>query len=189
MDRYYKKLSMFLINNKYIDSNDAELYEYATKVLFQSIINTVVTIAIGLIFGMLKECLCFIAVFMILRKFTGGLHAKKYINCLLGSIFLIIISLVIIKFLGKYNFQIEFLYLVGISIMVICVLAPMEHYNKTLKSKEKKVYKCISVILSLCFYVICLLLINNNFVIAYSFGTALMNLAILLIISYLKSCF
>ena len=178
---------MFLINNKYIASDDAEVYEYAAKVFFQSIINTIVTIAIGLIFDMLKETLCFIAVFMILRKFTGGLHAKKYINCLSISIFLIIISLIIIiKILEKYNFQIEFLCLVGISVIVICVLAPLEHYNKTISLKEKKIFKCISFILSLILLILTYFLLLKNSVFSYSVGNALIVDSILMIISKIQ---
>lgn len=184
MDRYYKKLSMFLVNNKNIDSDDAELYEYATKVLFQGIINTIVTIAIGLILGMLKECLCFIVAFMILRKFTGGLHAKKYIYCLISSIILMILSLLIIKYLEKNSYYMLFLSVLIVSTVLIWIFAPIDNKRKMLSIKEKKIYKYFSVILSLIFLLIVLIFMYKNFIIAYSIGMGVIITSLLLILAF-----
>ena len=85
MDMFYKKLSLYLSENQNISKDDEELYEYAAKVIIHGIINFVITILIGIFFGMLKECVCFFITFFVLRKFTGGIHAKKYINCLSSS--------------------------------------------------------------------------------------------------------
>ena len=184
MDKYYKKLSVFLINNENIRQEDAEVYEYAIKIFSQSIINTIVTIAIGLIFGMLKECMCFITVFMVLRKFTGGLHAKKYSNCLLGSIFLIIVSMFMIKTLLKNNLFIAFIFCNIISVLIICCLAPIENENKTLCNKEKNIYKLISIFISNLSLLLGLLLLKKCPIVAYSIGVGIITVALLLFISY-----
>ena len=47
MEKYYKKLSLLLSENKNISKDDEELYEYAIKVLSQGVIGFFVSIFIG----------------------------------------------------------------------------------------------------------------------------------------------
>lgn len=188
MDKYYRKLSRLLINNHNIAKEDEELYEYASKVLFQGFINTVLTILIGITFGMLKECVCFISTFIVLRKFTGGLHAKKYSHCLISSVILIIASLFIIKKLEN-TYQICFYYVEVISVIVICGLAPIENNNKPLLKKEKKIYKAVSIIISLVILMITYFLSLNSLTLSYSVGNGLIMVSFLVVLAYFKEKF
>lgn len=186
MDKYYKKFSRFLIDNHDIEKEDGELYEYASKILYQSFINIVVTLLIGMAFGMLKECLCFISTFIILRKFTGGLHAKKYSHCLISSIIVIVASLLIIETLERNTFQIWFYCVEVIAVIVICSLAPIENNNKPLLKKEKKVYKAVSIFISLVILALTCFLLLNNSVLSYSIGTGLIMVSFLIALAYFK---
>ena len=181
MDKYYRKLSVFLVSNNSIKKSDSELYEYAAKVFFQSMISIVVTIFIGIVFGMIKECLCFIFVFIILRKFTGGLHAKKYSHCLISSTILITISLIVVKFLERNSFQIVFYCITIIATIVICILAPIESNNKPLSLKERKVYKVVSNVLSLVLLMLVYFLWLKNSVFLYSVGNGLIAVSFFLV--------
>lgn len=154
MDKYYKKLSTFLINNKIITKDDRELYEYAEIVLFHALINIVATVLIGTLLGMLKECLCMFSAFFILRKFTGGLHTKKYIYCFLYSISLIGLSLCIIRYFASSSNSNLFISLGIISTVLIWIFAPVENQNKQLSIKEKKY---INIFLYFFLYYFCCL--------------------------------
>lgn len=186
MDKYYKKLSSFLMHNHYINADDGELYEYAAKVVFQGAINIAVTILIGAAFGKLKECLCFISTFIVLRKFTGGLHAEIYSHCLISSTILIIISLIVVRVLEKNNFQIAYMCLAIIAAIAICVLAPVGNNNKPLSKKEKKVYKAVSIILSLALLALTYFLSLNNLVLSYSVGNGIIIVSFLIVLAYFK---
>ena len=189
MDMFYKKLSLYLSENQNINKDDEELYEYATKVVVHGIINIAITILIGILFGMLKECVCLFITFFILRKFTGGLHASKYIYCLISSIVLMILSLFIIKYLEQNSYHILFLSVLIVSTLLIWFFAPIDNKSKKLSIKEKKVYKYFSVILSLIFLLIVLVLMYKNFIIAYSFGIGVIITSLLLALAFLKiSC-
>ena len=154
MDMFYKKLSLYLSENQNISKDDEELYEYAAKVIIHGIINFVITILIGIFFGMLKECVCFFITFFVLRKFTGGIHAKKYINCLSSSGILISISLYIIKICVKYDFNsIFFVGIIILSSFALIILSPLENQNKPLSNYEIKVYKLILTILLFSFLI------------------------------------
>lgn len=186
MDMFYKKLSLYLSENQNIGKDDEELYEYATKVVVHGIINIAITILIGILFGMLKECICLFITFFILRKFTGGLHASKYIYCLISSIVFVILSLFIIKYLEQNSYHILFLSVLIVSILLICFFAPIDNKSKKLSIKEKKVYKYFSIFLSLIFLLIVLVLMYKNFIIAYSFGIGVIITSLLLALAFFK---
>lgn len=189
MDKYYKSISQFLIDNDSINESDRELYEYALKVLFRGLTNVIIAMVVGVIFGMIKECFCFLAAFIVLRKFTGGLHLEKYVHCLLCSTIMLLLSLTTIKFLenANYNPFLWFVFVMLISLVILAVLAPCENHNKPLTHKEKKFYKSVSLL----FCVVCLVLMivlksidAHNY--SCSIGTALLFVDVLLIVGYLK---
>lgn len=185
MDKFYKYCSTFLIKNEKICSDDRELYEYAIKILIHAILNIAVTVLIGSFFGMLKECFCLLITFFVLRKFTGGIHAKKYLNCMINSIVLISISLVIIKLCINYNFSKQcFFGVIIISAIILILLSPIENQNKPLSKKEKKVYKLISSILTLINLVLMLFLIYVKSSMVYAFGVGQVLTTVLLIFGY-----
>ena len=181
MDVLYKRLSSFLIKNENISKDDRELYEYALKILIQGIVNIVITIFIGFLFNMIKECFCFFITFFILRKFTGGLHAKKYVNCLLSSLVIMLFSLFCIKYLEQNNKQILFIIVVITSIIFICFFSPLDNQNKKLSINEKKTFKYFTILFSTVFLIIVLVLIMKKSFLAYSFGMGIIIVSILLI--------
>ena len=182
MEKLYKRLSLALTTNKSIDNNEVELYEYAIKIVFRGIINVIAVIAIGLIFNMIKECLCFYSAFFVLRKFTGGFHAKNYANCLTCSMLIVMFSLFAIKCFELNDHKILFMCVVIFSAIIVCFLAPIENENKKLLRKEKKVYKYISVFLSVIFVLLCSVTIHKVSFIAYSMGIGLLLDNLLLIL-------
>ena len=186
MNMIYKKLSLYLSKNQNISKDDEELYEYATKIVVHGIINIVVSILIGMSGGLLKECICLFITFFILRKFTGGLHASKYIYCLISSIILMIFSLFIIKYLEHNSYQILFLDALIVSTILIWIFSPIDNKRKELSIKEKKVYKYFSIILSAIFLLVVLILLYNNLIIAYSFGMGIIITSLLLILATFK---
>ena len=70
--------------------------------------------------------------------------------------------------------------------ILIWIFAPIDNKRKKLSIKEKKVYKNFSVILSLFFLLIVLVLMYKNFIIAYSFGIGVIITSILLILAFFK---
>ena len=122
-----------------------------------------------------------------MRKYTGGLHASKYIYCLISSIVLIILSLFIIQYLEQNSCHMLFLGILIVFTILIWIFAPIDNKRKKLSIKEKKVYKYFSVILSLIFLLIVLFFLYKNFIIAYSFGMGLIITSMLLIVACIQS--
>lgn len=186
MDKLYKKLSVYLAENQVISKNDKELYEYATKVVVHGLINIGVTILIGFFFGMLKEAIVLHFSFMIVRKFSGGLHMKSYIACMLTSSIIFLFALIVIKYLEENKLSVSFYIIVILLSIITIVLAPLENTNKNLSNKEKVVYKVICTIIIIIFTILSIFLINKkiSFEYGYSIGVSIVLNGLLLLLGY-----
>ena len=143
-----------------------KLYEFSIYVLFSSIIHIGSIFVIGLFFNMIYESLILYFSFITIRKFAGGYHAKTPVICYLVSITIIITSLLLLKSLTKHNLTDQLYYLfisfALLALIILVVISPLDNKNKTLNSKEKKVYKLISIIISTILFLISLSIFNLN---------------------------
>lgn len=136
-----EKIVETLIYNKIIPKEDRELYTYGFQQGWIFLTNIFTTILIGWVFNMLRESIVFLIIYMPLRFYAGGYHAKTPLRCYLLSILLISTVL-----LGTKTFQwIDSLLIIFIATTwaggIIYLLAPVESRNKPLCDKERKVYK------------------------------------------------
>lgn len=147
IDRVSTKIAQKLLAVQAFEEGDLKLYQYSIKVFLCTLLNYSSFIAVGLLFGMFWENVAIIIPFSIIRKFTGGYRADKYRNCFLGSIVIDIACLLIVKSITGVGVHI----LIGItalSFMLICISSPVEHKNKQLNPKEKRVFKLVAIALS-----------------------------------------
>ena len=138
------KIVEWLLDHDAIKSEDKELYEYALYSLWLLVTPLFLAIIIGLCLGGVKEGIVIVIPFMLLRKFSGGYHAKHLWMCLTGSTLLLSLC-VWISFYLKYDWK-----LAGITIIAgigMGYFSPIDHENKRLNDKEKKLYKRVTIIL------------------------------------------
>ncbi|MCM1061653.1 MAG: accessory gene regulator B family protein [Eubacterium sp.] len=143
---------------------------------------------IWLIFDVFLEIAVFMAVYIPLRSFAGGYHAKTPLRCYIFSVIMLIIVSIGLKYL--YVTERVYYAALAVSALVVLVFAPVEDRNKPLDETEHKVYKrrtrliaAVEVIISLLLK----LLISNNLsvAIAYSFVV----LSFMLIVGKVKNVF
>lgn len=82
MQKVAGKIVIWLIRQEAIKDDEKELYEYAVCSLFMMIVTVILAICIGFCFGVFIESIILILPFMLIRKFSGGYHAKKQTICL-----------------------------------------------------------------------------------------------------------
>lgn len=133
------KITDKLIVNGAIRAEERELYEYGLQQGLLIIANMLTTIAIGFLFKMVWQSILFMIVYIPLRSFAGGYHAKTQSRCYFFSILLTTSVLLAIKLIPRTNFNIIGLAL--IAGIIIYVLAPVEDANKPLDETETAVYK------------------------------------------------
>ena len=80
----------WLIRETVIEESERELYEYAVHSFFMLIAPLFMAIVIGLFFDEFEMSIVLILPFMMLRKYSGGYHAKRQWVCLLLSSALLI---------------------------------------------------------------------------------------------------
>lgn len=134
-----QRIAKKLVQNSTISSENKAIYQYGIQQGFTIGLNILTTFVIGLVFQMVIESFLFLAVYIPLRSFAGGAHAKTANRCYVYSTIMIIATLLVIKFFPFGIFICSCLSL--ISGVIIFLLAPIETTNKKLDESEKRVYK------------------------------------------------
>lgn len=182
----YNNILELMVTKGYISKENEDLYLYAMKISVQGVINILALFVTGLLLGMLKESIFMFLSFFVLRKFSGGLHADKYITCLISSLFISVVGLILIEnhwFVSKNAF---FVIMLILNFLIIA-LSPIEHPNKKILDKERKIYKLIATVFSVTITSISFLLVfNESYIeVGYSLGTGLMTSSLLMIVGNL----
>ncbi|MGN0393836.1 MAG: accessory gene regulator B family protein [Coprococcus sp.] len=132
-----------------------EIFSYGIKTALMLLINMISLILIGVFMKMLSESIVFILAFMILRSYTGGYHINSGIGCYIVSCISIIIAMLFCR-VGIFEYIIFDLLICIVSGILIYVYSPMEHENRPLNIKERKLFRrrsifvfCVEVILGI----------------------------------------
>ena len=139
-----------------IENEDIEIYKYGFETICSTIIGFVITLAIGMIFRMFFLSVAYYAIFVTIRRFTGGYHANSYFKCNLT--FAVVTTLVfeftkMAVYSQTYTIPNHILFLV-LSFIVILYFAPVENENKPLDQKQKKKNWRIAIVLTLAISVL-----------------------------------
>ena len=126
-----KRIASFFVHSKVIESENEQVYEYGLELLISTLLNSVIALVLALFSRTLWQCICFLVVFIFLRKSAGGFHAKTHLGCC--SILAAIVSLAAVVF----------------SIIMILRFAPLEHENKPITEKGKTRLRKNSIVLAL----------------------------------------
>lgn len=185
INRCCSKSIDFLIDNGTLNSEDKELYMYSMRVLVCGLINAITALAIGMVMGMLKQSVCLFVTFFIIRKFAGGMHADKYKNCFVSSIFINVLALGGIYLFKRFNNVALFCIILFISLITIIIFSPIENTNKPLSANEKCIYKILSIFFSILITVCSIIFLIDKVIIGISIGMGQILVSILLFIKVL----
>lgn len=138
----------WLIGCDAVEKTDKELYRYALYSIFLSVSPIFMAIGIGLCLGCVRQSITIIIPFALIRKFSGGYHAKHPWSCMAGSSLLLLLCIVL-------SFQIEFGWMlafvtVGAAVSLI-YFSPIDNENRELSKEECRRYKRIAAILVISF--------------------------------------
>lgn len=167
-----RRIGNNLVQSNVIEAEDIEIYIYGINQIFVSILNIVSALIIGLIFGVFWEIAVFMAVYIPLRSYAGGYHARTPLRCYIFSV----IMLIIVSAGIKYLYVAEWVYyaFLAFAIIVLFLLSPVEDKNKPLDEIEYKVYKKRAILITIAEMLLSILLkmigLDNIFIaVVYSF--------------------
>jgi len=119
-----------------IDSERRVIYEYGLEQGVILILNILTVLVIGIVSGEVLISITFMVVYIPLRTYAGGYHAKKLISCYLISVGIAIGAIVLVQRVEGITFW------TGIPFaLIIYALAPVEAAQKKLNKKQKEHYK------------------------------------------------
>lgn len=180
------KFTNLLLKNEIIENKDYDIYRYGFETLIYFIVNISVALSIGIIFNKFIHTIIFLSCYCTLRQFTGGYHARNYIECTLTFAVIYLLTILVDNNMDIYKYKYLSILSIISSIFIIYRLAPLEHRNKPLNDTEKKFYRKVAMrILASVIILFTLSIILNVFVeyLIYSIF-AIVCISILLIIGY-----
>lgn len=145
MDKILNCLTEYYVRKNIIPEEKKEVYFYGLKLITSDIINFSIIMILGLILGRFLDSVVFLLSFCTLRLFSGGFHAKTFWLCRLTM--MLTFSGVVLLSMRPVPWQ----YAAAANaaaVIVIALLAPIEHPNKPLKEKQKKRNKIKAIIMS-----------------------------------------
>lgn len=180
VDRIIKRITEKLVSEKIIEYEDREVYLYGLRLLATKGFTFVVALIISTLLGTVPVMLCLILFFAPIRRYGGGIHAKKMSTCFVVSeILLILFQIRLSLGLPKIVLVIEAI----IGIIVIISYSPQETANKPITYYQKIKYKktCIFY-LGVEFFLFVFSTSLGIELISYSISSAFLLQAILLIL-------
>ena len=146
-----KKFVNWLIAKNAIRAEDAELYLYGIQSLGLLLLPFAVALIFGFVFGVVKESILVVFPFIILRKYSGGYHAKHLWQCCILSTVIIGFSIWVVTVI---QLTMVFHLCVWISVASLIICSPVDSEKRRLSPGEKRKYKLIVLrVLIICIIV------------------------------------
>lgn len=185
LDKYLARFTQKMIHAGTIEKEDEAIYIFGLHQGIMLLLNLLTTLMIGLIFGMVWESLFLLLVYIPIRSYAGGYHARTELQCYILSVVMIVSMLWIVKsFSGEI--LLNFIMFV-IGVVSILFLAPLGDKNKPLDDMEQIVYrKRARILLSIESLFFGIFLFFSWNIVAMCISVSLFGLACLLFIAALK---
>ena len=150
-----------LIKQKILDIDQRDVYIYGTEIIFLNGSLLIVFMLMSLLFNAWEHFLAYLIIFIPLRIFMGGYHAKKSEHCFLLSIMMYGISLIFARFIQYLDME-YILKIAGIiSGIIILVTTPLINDNNPLSVSQKNRNRIIVNAFLVCDLILFILLDSN----------------------------
>lgn len=134
----------WLIRSEVIKQEDYDLYYYASYSFMLTILPIYMAFIVGGLMGVMINALLLIFPFVVIRKYSGGYHAKKPRVCMFFSVTI----LVIFSWLSSWViWNSYYKVVVLVASISLSILSPIDSINKKLTRDEKRKYKKITMCL------------------------------------------
>lgn len=147
--RFAEVVVSWMVRYDAINPDDRELYEYALYSILFTMSPLFLAGMIGFFIGRFGESFVVILPFTFIRKFSGGYHARKAWYCLIISSVLLVTCTIISSYI-KYNYGL--IITTMIAMVSLMLHSPVDSENRRLSQEEKKCCKIATIIITLFFY-------------------------------------
>lgn len=155
-----KCMELVTTYNKDLSQRDIDKIKYGLEGLYLTITKLIFIIIVSIILGIWKETLLLILIFNGIRLTAFGVHAKRSIDCLISStLFFILFPIICIKL--SIPLIVKIILFIPLTVL-IGIFAPADTEKRPLINKKKrKIYKILSIIISIIYMTIAIVIKNN----------------------------
>ena len=143
---FVDKIVDYYIMRGAIDEEDRDVYEYSVMCIIENLVFGIFILVSGIILNAIIEGIVFIVILFLLRKSSGGAHAKTAELCSVISCITFILAVVTIKALVHVRMLYVWVACVVVGIMVF-VVSPVDSVNLRYSKVEKNKLKMFTGIL------------------------------------------
>ena len=156
-----KCMELVITYNKDLSQRDIDKIRYGLEGLYLTITKLIFIIIVSIILGIWKETLLLILIFNGIRLTGFGVHAKRSIDCLISStLFFILFPIICIKL--TIPLIVKIILFIPLTVL-IGIFAPADTEKRPLINKKKrKIYKMLSIMISIIYMTIAIVIKNNN---------------------------
>lgn len=163
INRAVTRLIEWQIKSEIIQEEDKKIYVYGYTVMIEMLMNILLSLVIGVCLGSVKYVIFFLCMFIPLRSFCGGYHAKKTWKCTMLSNAVLFLVIQSSKLMEDYDIQLSGYAFVGlVCCVVIGILAPVDNKNKEIESGEYRVFKIITILVEIIELALGIVLFTKN---------------------------
>ena len=156
-----KCMELVTTYNKDLSQRDIDKIKYGLEGLYLTITKLIFIIIVSIILGIWKETLLLVLIFNGIRLTAFGVHAKRSIDCLISStLFFILFPILCIKL--TIPLIVKIILFIPLTVL-IGIFAPADTEKRPLINKKKrKIYKILSIILSIIYMTIAIVIKDNT---------------------------
>lgn len=117
-----------------------DIYQYGIEITISFIFNVVLVLLCSIALTDMLAGIVYLFIFIILRSFTGGYHAKTYLKCNAIMVLTFVITFILYKITTHYalpSYVCELITL--LNLIPIIKFAPVTNNNKPLTDLEKNI--------------------------------------------------
>lgn len=153
MHKLVNKIVEKQLSEGVIEQKEISIYQYGYMLLFETMVNIVAGIVVGVLFQQFCTVILFWIGYIPLRSYAGGWHASTFFRCFLASNIGLIIAVVVIKSVDIPVTTLSVLVDI-LSISIIYGCAPVDTKSKLLDMDEKRNYKKKTLVILLTHIII-----------------------------------
>ncbi len=143
------KVANFIFKSTELDTELFEVYEYGIEITISTLLNIFWIITASMVLSDVISGMIFLAVFISLRSFVGGYHAKTYFMCnalfLLTYLLVYYISSIAAAFVEEELLSRLLTVLILLGVIPIIAFAPVQHKNKPLSKRHSRICRIIGI--------------------------------------------
>lgn len=135
-------IAKWLINCEVIQSEEYDLYVYAAHSLIMTLAPLGLALTLGALLGHAATAVTIILPFMVIRKFSGGYHAKRAWVCLISSSLILGGCICASAYITYSGGLVSVMLIAAVSLMIN---SPIDSENRRLDAQERRAYKKVTI--------------------------------------------